>query len=33
MRAPSPTLDATTRLALDQLLAWFKRDGSPWIKE
>ncbi len=33
MRAPSATLDATTRFALDQLLAWLKRDGSPWIKE
>ena len=31
MRAPGAALDATTKKALDRLLDWLKKEGSPWI--
>lgn len=31
MRSPSPRLDAVTSLALDNLLAWMKKEKLPWF--
>lgn len=31
VRAPGATLDDSTRKALDQLLNWYRKEGSPWI--
>lgn len=31
VRAPGATLDDSTRRALDQLLNWYKKEGSAWI--
>ena len=31
VRAPGASLDESTRVALDQLLNWYGKQGSPWI--
>jgi 4-hydroxy-tetrahydrodipicolinate synthase len=31
VRSPGANLDESTIRALDELFAWYKKEGSPWI--